>query len=55
MQREYEKIRDELKNIVPLENTINGAREVINMHKLIKNKDNKFELTEAEKELLKVI
>ena len=55
MQREYVKIQEELKNVVPIENTINNAREILNMHKLIKNKDKKFDLTEAEKELLQAI
>jgi len=49
MQREYEKIREQLKVLVPLENTLQKARELENLHKLIKNNGQNFNLSEEEK------
>lgn len=51
MQRQYTKIEKELKNIVPLENTINKARVVENLHNLIKNNGRNFNLSNEELEL----
>ena len=51
MQRQYTKIEKELKNIVPLENTINKARVVENLHNLIKNNGKNFNLSNEELEL----
>ncbi len=53
MQKEYEKIQEKLKNIIPIENTINNAREISNLHILIKNRGKNFNLTEEELELIK--
>lgn len=53
MQREYEKIREQLKVLVPLETTLQKARELQNLHKLIKNNGNDFNLSEEERELAK--
>lgn len=55
MQREYEKIRDKIKEVAPIEKTINNAREVQNLHKLIKNNGQNFNLTQEQKELVKVL
>lgn len=51
MQREYEKIREQLKILIPLETTLQKARELENLHKLIKNNGQKFNLSEEEKVL----
>ena len=51
MQREYEKIREALKELVPIESTINTAREIQTLHKLIKNKGINFDLIPEEREL----
>ena len=51
MEREYEKIRSALKEIVPIENTINSARNLQTLHKLIKNNGQNFNLTQDELEL----
>lgn len=51
MQKEYNKIQKEIKELVPLENTIKNARYVENIHNLIKNNGKNFELTEQELEL----
>lgn len=55
MQREYEKIRDTIKEVAPIEKTINSAREVQNLHKLIKNNGKNFDLTSEELELAKML
>lgn len=48
MQREYEKIKEEIKNVIPLENTLKKAREIENLHILIKNKGQDFSLSQEE-------
>ena len=51
MEKEYNKIKKELKELVPLENTINNARYVENIHTLIKNNGENFDLSLEEVEL----
>ena len=51
MQKEYEKLENELKNLVPLENTLNEARTIENLHNLIKNNGQDFNLTQEQLEL----
>ena len=51
MEKEYEKLENELKNLVPLENTINEARTIENLHNLIKNNGQNFNLTKEQLEL----
>lgn len=53
MELEYQKVIEQLKNLVPLENTLKKARELENLHLLIKNRGGKLELLEEEKELAK--
>lgn len=53
MQREYSKLQKELKELVPLENTLKNARQVENIHNLIKNNGKDFNLSEEELELAK--
>ena len=53
MQKEYNKIKTELKELVPIENTINNARYIENIHNLVKNNGVNFELSEEELELAK--
>lgn len=55
MELEYNKIRDKLKDTVPIEETFKKAHEVENLHKLIKNKGRDFNLSEEEIELAKKI
>ena len=52
MEKQYKKIKKELSNLVPLENTINQARTVENLHSLIKSNGQNFNLSETELELL---
>lgn len=55
MEREYEKIRIKMKEIAPVENTIKTARTVENLHKLIKNNGQNFNLSEEQLELAKML
>ena len=45
MQREYDKIKDKLKELMPIENTLKEARIIENLHTLIKNNGQDFNLT----------
>ena len=51
MEIEYKKIEEALKNLVPLENVINQARTIENLHNLIKNNGQNFELSKEQLEL----
>ena len=51
MEKEYNKIKSELKKLIPIENTINNARNVELLHNLIKNNGQNFNLTQEEIEL----
>jgi len=51
MEKEYKKIKTELKQLVPIENTINNARNIEVLHNLIKNNGQDFNLTNEELEL----
>lgn len=51
MSKNYKNLEKYLKETVPLESTINEARKIENLHNLIKNNGEKFELTEEEKKL----
>ena len=55
MQREYEKIKEKLKELLPIENTIKEARTIENLHNLIKNNGQNFNLTEEQLELAKML
>ncbi len=48
MELEYDKIREKLKELVPLEETLRNAHKVENIHKLVKNKGKDFNLSEEE-------
>ena len=51
MEKQFKKIEAELKNILPLENVITKARQLENLHELIKNKGADFNLSKEELEL----
>ena len=51
MQKEYYKMNTVMKEIMPLEKTINEYRYIENMQKLIKNNNKSFDLTEEQIEL----
>ena len=52
MEKEYKNIKNELKGLIPIENTINNARNVELLHNLIKNNGQNFNLTQEEIELV---
>ena len=51
MEKEYINIENNLRKLIPIENTINEARKVENLHNLIKNNGHNFNLSEKEIEL----
>lgn len=55
MQKEYEKIEDRIKNIIPIENTIKKARNIENLHNIIKKNGKNFDLTETELKLSEML
>lgn len=55
MQREYEKIREKLKILIPMENTLKQARTIENLHTLIKNNGQDFNLNKEELELVNLL
>ena len=51
MEKAYKKLEDELDKALPLENTLKEARNIENIHILIKNKGGDFNLSQEELEL----
>lgn len=51
MEKSYNKLEKELKNLVPIDNIINQAKIIENLHTLIKNNGQNFNLTAEEIEL----
>ena len=54
MQKEYNKIKQELENIIPLEKTIKETREIENIHKIIQNNNGSFQLSEEQLKLASI-
>ena len=48
MEQEFDKIETILKNLAPLEKTINQARVIENLHNLIKNNGQDFNLNQEQ-------
>lgn len=55
MEYQYKKIEEYLEKVIPLEDTINKARTVENLHERIKNNGKNFQLTDTEKELAEML
>ena len=55
MEREYKKIKERLKEIMPIENTMNSIRTLENLHLLIKNNGQNFDLSSEQIELAKTL
>ena len=51
MEREYGKIKERLKELLPLEKTLKQARQIENIHLLIKNNGQNFNLSQEQLEL----
>ena len=55
MQREYEKIKEKIKILIPTENTLKQARNIENLHMLIKNNGQDFNLTSEQLKLAEML
>lgn len=55
MEKEYNKIEDTMKKVLPIEKTIKQVREIENIHLLIKNNGHNFNLTKEQLELSKIL
>lgn len=55
MEKEYQKIKQQLSTVMPLEETISEAKKIENMHNLLKSKGPQYELSEEEKQLVNVL
>ena len=51
MEKEYQRIKEEIVKIVPLEETLQKINEIENIHNLIKNNGQDFNISENAKEL----
>lgn len=51
MEKEYKKIEKEINNLIPIEKTISDVRTIENLHNLIKNNGQDFNLTQEQLEL----
>ncbi len=55
MQREYDKMKEKLKILMPMETTLKQARTIENLHTLIKNNGQDFNLTQEQKQLVELL
>jgi len=55
MEKEYQKIKEKMKDIIPLENTIKQTRNIENLHLLIKKNGRDFNLSEEELKLAEIL
>lgn len=55
MEREYQKIKEQLRELVPLEQTLKKARELENLHLLIRNRGGDLNLSQEEMQLAKTL
>ena len=55
MEKEYKKIKKQMSTIMALDSTISEAKKIENIHNLIKNKGENYELSEEERELINIL
>ncbi len=55
MEKEYKKIKKLLNKIAPIETIINNSRKIENLHILIKNNGNNFDITKNAEELAEIL
>lgn len=55
MGKEYRKINEKLKELMPFETALKQARQIENLHKIIKNNGGDFNLTQEQIELSKML
>lgn len=55
MKREYNKIKKQMDTIMALDSTISEAKKIENIHNLIKNKGENYELSDEERKLVEIL
>lgn len=55
MEKEYKKLKKQMETIMALDSTISEAKRIENIHNLIKNKGENYELSEEEKQLVEIL
>ena len=55
MEKEYKKIKKQMSTIMALDSTISEAKKIENLHNLIKNKGENYELSDEERELINIL
>ena len=55
MEKEYQKLKQQLSTVMALESTISEAKKIENIHNLLKNKGKDYELSEEEKKLVNIL
>ena len=55
MENEYQKLKEQLKILVPMENTLKEARKIENLHLLIKNNGQNFNISNEEMKLAQIL
>lgn len=55
MEKEYKKIKKQMETVIALDTTISEAKKIENIHNLLKNKGENYELSEEEKELINIL
>ena len=55
MEKEYKKIKKQMDTVMALDSTISEAKKIENIHNLIKNKGENYELSEEERELINIL
>ena len=55
MEKEYKKIKKQMDTVMALDSTISEAKKIENIHNLIKNKGENYELSQEERELINIL
>jgi len=55
MEKEFKKIKKQMSTIMALDSTISEAKKIENIHNLIKNKGENYELSEEERQLINIL
>ena len=55
MQKEYDKLKKQMNTIMALDSTISEAKQIENIHNLIKNKGADYVLSKEEEELVSIL
>ena len=55
MEKEYKKVKKQMETVMALDSTISEAKKIENIHNLLKNKGENYELSEEEKQLVEIL